>query len=142
MPDDMLSSIALVAFAEIPAYLGNDTHFTKLDLKSFFTSVNAFLMDIIGRKPIILLSMLVAAIASLVLILPTPNWVFIGGLLIMKSTVAGVFTLIRIYTIELYPRVLKGKAFGLCKALASFAAIFSPLLTIIPLYFKKGVIIG
>ena len=110
--------------------------------------MNAFLMDIIGRKPIILLSMLVAAIASLVLIfhgIPQHNandWVFIGGLLFMKSTVAGVFTLIRIYTIELYPRVLKGKAFGLCKALASFAAIFSPLLTIIPLYFKKGVIIG
>ena len=138
----MLSSIALVALAEIPAYLGNDTQCTKLDLKSFFASVNAFLMDIIGRKPIILLSMLVAAIASLVVILPTPNWVFIGGLLIMKSTVAGVFTLIRIYTIELYPRVLKGKAFGLCKALASFAAIFSPLMTIIPYYVKKNVTIG
>ena len=33
----------------------------------------------------------------------------------------------RIYTIELYPWVLKEKAFGLCKALASFASIFSPL---------------
>ena len=34
----------------------------------------------------------------------------------------------RIYTIELYPRILIDKAFGLCKALASFAVIFSPLM--------------
>ena len=33
----------------------------------------------------------------------------------------------RIYTIEFYPRTLKGKAFGLCKAISSFAAIFSAL---------------
>ena len=74
----------------------NDTIFTKLDLKSFLASVNAFLMDIIGRKPIILLSMLVAAVACLVsLIRHINDWVFIGSLLVLKSTVAGVFTLIR-----------------------------------------------
>ena len=44
----------------------------------------------------------------------------------------------RIYTIELYPRILKGKAFGLCKALSSFAAIFSPLMYIVPIESKRN----
>ena len=81
---------------EIPAYLGNDNNLTNLlDLKNLF-SVNAFLMDIIGRKPIILLSMLVAAIACIVpLSLNKNDEFFIAGLLILKSAVAGVFTLIR-----------------------------------------------
>ena len=70
-------------------------HFTKLDLKSFLASVNAFLMDIIGRKPIILLSMLVAAIACIVPLATIDDWTFMVGLLVLKSTVAGVFTLIR-----------------------------------------------
>ena len=93
--DQFLLSIALVALVEIPAYLGIDTNSTKLDLKSLF-SVNAFLMDIIGRKPIILLSMLVAAICCIIPLARDKNdAVFLVGLLTMKSTVAGVFTLIR-----------------------------------------------
>ena len=49
-----------------------------------------------------------------------------------------IFLIFRIYTIELYPRVLKEKAFGLCKALASLATIFSPLMTL-PNIAKKHV---
>ena len=53
-------------------------------------------MDIIGRKPIILLSMLVAAICCIIPLARDKNdAVFLVGLLTMKSTVAGVFTLIR-----------------------------------------------
>ena len=53
-------------------------------------------MDIIGRKPIILLSMLVAAIACIVQLgLQENDLVFTSILLVMKATVAGVFTLIR-----------------------------------------------
>merc|ERR1711974_220324 len=105
IPDDYYSSIAVIALAEIPAYL-----------------VNAFLMDIVGRKPIILSSMVMAAISCLVTLgIQINDLTFKIFLLLLKSSVAGAFTLIRIYTIELYPRILKGKAFGLCKALSSFA---------------------
>ena len=92
---DFYSSIALIALAEIPAYLGNNSQFSNLDLKSLF-SVNAFLMDIVGRKPIILTSMLVAAISCIAtLAIPKNDWTFKISLLLLKSSVAGAFTLIR-----------------------------------------------
>ena len=92
---DFYSSVALIALAEIPAYLGNNSQFSNLDLKSLF-SVNAFLMDIVGRKPIILTSMLVAAISCIAtLAIPKNDWTFKISLLLLKSSVAGAFTLIR-----------------------------------------------
>ena len=93
--NDILLSIALVALVEIPAYIGIITQILLSLISSLF-SVNAFLMDIIGRKPIILLSMLVAAIACIVQLgLQENDLVFTSILLVMKATVAGVFTLIR-----------------------------------------------
>ena len=88
-------SIALIALVEIPAYLRNDNIFTNHDHKGLF-SVNAFSVDIIGRKPIILLSLVVASIVCVIpLSLQENNYWVWGCLLILKSTVAGVFTLIR-----------------------------------------------
>ena len=92
---DFYGSIALIALAEIPAYLGNNGQFTNLNLKRLF-AVNAFLMDIVGRKPIILTSMVVAAISCCVTLAKDKNdWTFKIFLLLLKSSVAGAFTLVR-----------------------------------------------
>ena len=54
-------------------------------------------MDSIGRKPILLFCLLVAAVSSSLTTAASAqgNWVFTISLLITKSTVAGAFTLIR-----------------------------------------------
>ena len=57
----------------------------------------AFLMDYVGRKPILLFCMVVAACSTALGTIASgeSNWMFTTTLLITKSTVAGVFTLIR-----------------------------------------------
>ena len=95
VPDDVLA-IALVALVEIPAYLG--IKITNLNIQIIFLfSVNAFLMDIVGRKPIILIfTLVVPAIGCIFTLAAKKNeTLFTVCLLIMKSAVAGAFTLIR-----------------------------------------------
>ena len=57
----------------------------------------ALKMDSIGRKPLVLLCMLVAAVSCTFTTVTSGenNWMFIVSLLVTKSTVAGAYTLIR-----------------------------------------------
>ena len=54
-------------------------------------------MDAVGRKPILLFCMMIAAISCAVTTAASgeDNWTFSICLLITKSTVAGAYTLIR-----------------------------------------------
>ena len=54
-------------------------------------------MDCVGRKPLLLFCMMVAACSSTLTTAASgeDNWLFTISLLITKSTVAGAYTLIR-----------------------------------------------
>ena len=94
IPGSKLLPIALVALVEIPTYLGKMKFYIDLNFKQFFT-VNAFLVDIVGRKPMILFFTLVPAIGCIVTLINKHNTVSKTLLLIIKAAVAGSFTLIR-----------------------------------------------
>ena len=99
--------------------------------------------------------MFVAAVSCITTIFQVDFLAFKLSYLLTKCTVAGAFTLVRcksvlppqnvlqltsilrVYTAELYPTALRYKAINTCKSVAAFAAIFSPLLTLLPLEAKE-----
>ena len=92
---DSIKSIAVITLIEIPAYLGNDSNVANLYLTWLF-SANAFLMDIFGRKPIILFHAIVAAVSCIVLLGIRRNYLpFLLSTLLLKSAVSGALTMIR-----------------------------------------------
>ena len=53
-------------------------------------------MDIVGRKPLILFNMFLAAVSCVVtLLLEKDNQIFKVSILLLKASVAGAYTLIR-----------------------------------------------
>ena len=110
------------------------------------------MIDSVGRKPVLLFSMAVAACSCVATITQSDSAIpFKLCFLLTKCTVAGTFTLLRyftipvlillldlrVYTAEFYPTALRCKAVSLCKSVAAFASIFSPLLTLLPLQQKE-----
>ena len=113
------------------------------------------MIDSLGRKPVFLICMFVAAVSCITTIFQVDFLAFKLSYLLTKCTVAGAFTLVRcksvlppqdvllltsivrVYTAELYPTALRYKAINTCKSVAAFAAIFSPLLTLLPLKAKE-----
>ena len=88
-------SIVLIALIEIPAYLGITSNSTNLHLNSLF-SANAFLMDVVGRKPVILFHVIMAALSCIVLLAIQRNALpFLLFTLLLKSAVSGALTMIR-----------------------------------------------
>ena len=91
------NTIGLIALIEIPAYLGNNSNFNNLDHHIFF-SANAFLMDIVGRKPMILFHVIMGAVSCIAVLIPMQGkyaLAFILFTLLLKSSVSGALTMIR-----------------------------------------------
>ena len=100
--------------------------------------VIALLIDSVGRKPMLLLCLLVGTIATIISATQvTQGLAFKISTMLTKCTVAGAFTLLQTYTAELYPIAIRLEALSVCKSVSAFVAIFSPALSLLPMEKKE-----
>jgi len=103
-------SVGIVALVEIPSYL-----------------LTALFMDATGRKPLLILTLLVTGVSSMVAAIATPHSTLSTiMILVAKFGISSTFTVSRIYTSELYPTHMRATALGACKSISCAGAIAAP----------------
>lgn len=106
--------VAIVALVEIPGF--------------FFSGLT---MDSFGRKPVMigmlfLSAMFKLAAAVIMFYDPTSEASIAACILASKTCIASTYTIIRIYTTEIYPTNLRATGLGTCKSISAFFTILAP----------------
>ena len=85
------------------------------------------LMDVWGRKPLFVLSLIFTGISSIVstFLTGTAKNILIY---VAKNTASGAFALVYIYTSELFPTSVRGTGLGLCSMMARVGAEITPFM--------------
>merc|ERR1711892_555029 len=85
------------------------------------------LMDVWGRKPLFVLSLVFTGVSSIVssFLTGTARNILIY---IAKNTASGAFALVFVYTSELFPTSVRSTGLGLCSMMARVGALFTPLM--------------
>merc|ERR1712142_811667 len=103
-------SVGIVALVAIPSYI-----------------LTALVMDATGRKPLLILTLLITGLSSLVAAIAVPKSALSTCMiLIAKFGISSTFTVSRIYTSELYPTHIRATALGACKSVSCVGAIAAP----------------
>jgi len=103
-------AVGIVALVEIPSYL-----------------LTALVMDATGRKPLLILTLLITGLSSLVAAMAEKHsFLSTVMILIAKFGISSTFTVSRIYTSELYPTHMRATALGACKSVSCVGAIAAP----------------
>lgn len=109
---DFYLAFTLIALIEIP-----------------FIMVLTFAMKYIGRRALLASTLIICGILCLlVLVIPGENVIFICALL-AKGFVSATFSLVFIYTAEVFPTVLRSFGVGICSLCARVATVASPYVT-------------
>jgi len=84
------------------------------------------IMDILGRKPLMALSLLIPGIFCIASAFHQTSWVFTVLVLIAKLGVTGGKNVSLIFTAELYPTPVRTTALGACYTLGRLGSVFAP----------------
>ena len=101
--------VCIVAAVEVPAYI-----------------LTALAMDATGRKPLLILTLLITALSCLTAAVVPPGGFRIFLILLAKFSIASTFTVSRIYTSELYPTHMRATALGTCKSVSALGCMAAP----------------
>ena len=116
-------AVGIVALVEIPAYI-----------------LTALVMDVTGRKPLLILTLLVTAVSCIVSAIAGGHGTLSTVMILTaKFAISSTFTVSRIYTSELYPTHIRAIALGTCKTVSCIGAIDAPWVGeryLIDLFFK------
>ena len=107
--NNMHLSFILICLIEIPADL-----------------IFPIIMDILGRKPLMALSLLIPGIFCIVGAFHQTSWLFTVLVLIAKFAVTGGKCVSLIFTAELYPTPVRTTALGACYTLGRLGSVFAP----------------
>ena len=83
-------------------------------------------MDATGRKPLLILTLLITALSCLTAAVVPPGGFRIFLILLAKFSIASTFTVSRIYTSELYPTHMRATALGTCKSVSALGCMAAP----------------
>ena len=83
-------------------------------------------MDIWGRKPLLVLSLLVPGVSCIAAALLEEGVVFAICVLVGKCFAAGAFNIVHIFTAELYPTSIRTSMLGACSTIARIGGVFAP----------------
>lgn len=109
LTEDVFLSYILISLIEIPSYI--------------FLVVS---MDVWGRKPLFVCSMLLPGIACIIAAFLSEGVVFTILVLFGKFGSSAAFNITYMYTAELYPTNIRNSAMGICSTMARFGGIASP----------------
>jgi len=109
LTDDPFLSYILVSLIEIPSYI------------FLFCA-----MDVMGRKPLFVLSMLIPGITCIAAAFLPEGILFTILVLLGKFCASAAFNITYMYTAELYPTNIRNSAVGVCSTMARFGGIAAP----------------
>lgn len=113
--------IAILGFVEFPSY-----------------GAVIYFLDIVGRRPLIVLMMLVGGLACIVAtFIPAPSMTSTVIVMIGKLFIAGSFAIIYNYSAELFPTVVRNSALGLGSMCARLSGALTPLITLLDSFNPK-----
>jgi len=106
--------VLIVSMVEIPGFL-----------------LSGLTMDVFGRKPIMIFMLFASAVCKItaaIITFTSPSYEgYIAACVLMsKMCVASTYTIIRIYTTEIYPTNLRATGLGTCKSISAFFTILAP----------------
>eukprot|EP00057_Strongylocentrotus_purpuratus_P021880 XP_011676354.1 PREDICTED: organic cation transporter protein [Strongylocentrotus purpuratus] len=110
-------AFAISAGVEIPAFI-----------------MDVFIIEYFGRKPSLIFCMLLGGVACVSTAFITPGVVLTTVAMIGKFGITGSFTIMYLYTVELYPTNIRGVAIGNCSMFARIASIVAPLILLLSKY--------
>ncbi|XP_023325327.1 organic cation transporter protein [Eurytemora carolleeae] len=113
LTEDVFLSYILVSLIEIPSYV-----FLVLT------------MDIIGRKPLFVFSMLIPGATCLIAAFIDEGLLFTVLVLIGKFCASAAFNITYMYTAELFPTNIRNSAVGICSTMARFGGISAPWIAV------------
>jgi len=113
LTDDVFLSYILISLIEIPSYL--------------FLVV---MMDVWGRKPLFVFSMLVPGVACICAAFLKEGVVFMILVLVGKFCASAAFNITYMYTAELFPTNIRNSAIGICSTMARFGGIAAPWIAV------------
>ncbi|XP_041462835.1 organic cation transporter protein-like isoform X1 [Lytechinus variegatus] len=101
--------------------------------------IPAYLMDVVivqvfGRKLSLSFCMMLGGLACLSTAFIPPGAVLTTVAMIGKFGISGSFTIIYLYTVELYPTNVRGVAIGSCSMFSRIAGIVAPLILVLDKY--------
>lgn len=127
----IVNSLVFYGLSLQSSNLGSDTYTTFFWL-SFIEIpgilITTIAMNYFGRKPVLQTLLLIGGFSC---ILPTfiPNeysWINTWLAIIGKSNISGSFSLIYIYSVEIFPTVLRSTGLGMCSMFSRFGGILAP----------------
>ena len=87
------------------------------------------LMDVWGRKPLMIFSLVFTGTSSIISSYVSDDVARNILLYVAKNTASGAFSLIYLYTSELFPTSVRGTGLGTCSLMARVGALFTPFMS-------------
>ncbi|OAF72203.1 putative transporter SVOPL [Intoshia linei] len=90
---------------------------------------NLFTIDWLGRKYTLMINFLIAGLAFLLILVSSNKMVLTFFVFLVRAFTSGLFNCIYIYTIEVYPTIVRSSGLGIGSSMARIGAMLTPFVS-------------